>query len=523
MDLTNVQLSNQNSVTLNNSGKKNNYENVKGSSFDKVIKDSINSKDTKPRNYDKFDNKRETSEAKAEINNKSSLEKPKDVQKKDEESPVKEYSLENKERTTEKLEEDTLSDSNELQHEENDINQVGTEFLSLLSADLIQLVNNYKESEEQKNQLNELLQAIGSNEDTLKSTENKLSDLLVLLQKTEDGDLPKDLSQQILALVNKNLEEGIANQQNKNKVSLLGVLENQNTNSQLSDATSEKLTEDIFTSITGENGSAINKVGNSEEKSNFNHELKSILDKLKDYVNWKSDRAAENNQKEALQGITKLQDNKYEENSSKIGVQAQGIHGNDIASKENSILKKFIEGDKSESKISRAANFAHIINDNRLNFSTVENENKIPVYISKGTFNEDIVKAIKFMDLNGVKDLSVKIYPKELGEVFISVTMEQGALKASIKATNKDAVDMLNLGLKDINEKLNLNNSKVQSVDIGLYSQDTTYFSNGNFNEQHQQQFRQANKGSNSEQSTKIEDDIPIKPSRDDSEINLLA
>lgn len=523
MELSNIQMSNQNSVTLNKNGKKNNYDNVKGNNFDKVIKDSVNSKDTKPKKNEKLDNKKEISEAKTEINKKSSLDKPKDVQKKDEESPMREYSLENKERVPEKLDEDTLPDSEELQSEENKINQLATEFLSLLSADLTQLVNDYKESVEQSNQINKLLQAIGSNENTLKPAENKLNDLLVLLQKTEQGDFPKDLSQQILAIVNKNLEEGIINQQNKNKVSLLGVLENQNTNSQLSDVISEKLTEDIFTSMTGENGSAINKAGNLEEKSNYNHEIKSILDKLKAYINSKSERVVDNNPKEALQGISKLQDNKYEEGSIKIGVQTQEIGGNELASKENSILKKFIEGDKSESKINRAANFAHIISDHRFNFSNVENESKIPMYISKGTFNEDLVKAIKFMDLNGVKDLSVKIYPKELGEVFISVTMEQGALKATIKATNKDAVDMLNLGLKDINEKLTLNNSKVQSIDIGLYSQDTTYFSNDNFNEQQQQQFRQSNKGSNSDQSSIIEEEILIKPSKDDSEINLLA
>ncbi|HBL06012.1 MAG TPA: hypothetical protein DDZ33_03525, partial [Clostridium sp.] len=35
-------------------------------------------------------------------------------------------------------------------------------------------------------------------------------------------------------------------------------------------------------------------------------------------------------------------------------------------------------------------------------------------------------------------------------------------------------------GLKDINEKLNGNNIKIQSVDIGLYEEDTTYYAHEN-------------------------------------------
>ncbi|HAR85709.1 MAG TPA: flagellar hook-length control protein FliK, partial [Clostridium sp.] len=103
-----------------------------------------------------------------------------------------------------------------------------------------------------------------------------------------------------------------------------------------------------------------------------------------------------------------------------------------------------------------------------------------PIAITKSDLNNDVIKALSYMDKNGVKDLTVKIYPKELGEISISVSMEQGALKAMIKATSKETVEMLALGLKDINEKLNGNNIKIQSVDIGLYEEDTTYYAHGN-------------------------------------------
>ncbi|MPM80570.1 hypothetical protein SDC9_127618 [bioreactor metagenome] len=146
----------------------------------------------------------------------------------------------------------------------------------------------------------------------------------------------------------------------------------------------------------------------------------------------------------------------------------------------------------------------------------------MPIHISKGTFNEDIVKAVKFMDLNGIKDLSVKIYPKELGEVLISVTMEQGALKAVIKATNKEAAEMLNLGLRDINEKINLNNSKIQSVDIGLYNEDTTYFANGNLSQEQHQQSRQFYKKADENLNLAVEDESYVKEIQADNTVNLL-
>nr|WP_245353126.1 flagellar hook-length control protein FliK [Clostridium punense] len=127
------------------------------------------------------------------------------------------------------------------------------------------------------------------------------------------------------------------------------------------------------------------------------------------------------------------------------------------------------------------------------------------------------------MDLNGIKDLSVKIYPKELGEVFISVTMEHGALKASIKATSKDAVEMLNLGLRDINEKINFDNSKIQSVDIGLYNEDTTYFSNGNLNQNQQHESEQFMRKNSRNQDMLVEEEVIMEPIMHESAVNLLV
>lgn len=147
-------------------------------------------------------------------------------------------------------------------------------------------------------------------------------------------------------------------------------------------------------------------------------------------------------------------------------------------SKETAILNKVINGEEKDSKVTRAADFMSYFENSVQKSGEVSSDK--PIAITKSDLSNDVIKALSYMDKNGVKDLTVKIYPKELGEISISVSMEQGALKAMIKATSKETVEMLALGLKDINEKLNGNNIKIQSVDIGLYEEDTTYYAHGN-------------------------------------------
>jgi len=147
-------------------------------------------------------------------------------------------------------------------------------------------------------------------------------------------------------------------------------------------------------------------------------------------------------------------------------------------SKETAILNKVINGEEKDSKVTRAVDFMSYFENSVQKSGEVSSEK--PIAITKSDLNNDVIKALSYMDKNGVKDLTVKIYPKELGEISISVSREQGALKAMIKATSKETVEMLALGLKDINEKLNGNNIKIQSVDIGLYEEDTTYYAHGN-------------------------------------------
>nr|WP_301282252.1 flagellar hook-length control protein FliK [Clostridium sporogenes] len=84
------------------------------------------------------------------------------------------------------------------------------------------------------------------------------------------------------------------------------------------------------------------------------------------------------------------------------------------------------------------------------------------------------------MELNNVKDLTVKIMPKELGEVFIKLTMEGGIMKANIGATTKEAYNLLNSNMQLIEDKLQNSGIKVQELSLNIYNEDTTFFKQGN-------------------------------------------
>jgi len=185
-------------------------------------------------------------------------------------------------------------------------------------------------------------------------------------------------------------------------------------------------------------------------------------------------------------------------------------------SSEEKLLEKLI-GEKEDGKLTKINQFMNAFNNSKISLEEVKNVDKL--LINKVTFSEDIVKSIRFMELNNIKDLTVKINPKHLGEVIINLTMEQEAMRAQLKASNKDTVALLNANLKDITEKLN-ENIKIQQVEVAIYNDDTTYFSSNE---------RENRQGFNGEQSkskvSAVTEEIELETETsiiDDSSLNLL-
>jgi flagellar hook-length control protein FliK len=151
----------------------------------------------------------------------------------------------------------------------------------------------------------------------------------------------------------------------------------------------------------------------------------------------------------------------------------------EVVTKENQILKSLIK-DKEDTPVNR---FTLLTNNSTIGNQAVI-KTTVPV-INKETVVADVIKTVKYMVTDGVKELAVKINPKELGQVIITLVQEDGAIKASIKATSKDTYNMLAQNLNEMKKSLAEQNIKVQAVDISLNQETNNYnegsFSNGTF------------------------------------------
>lgn len=169
-----------------------------------------------------------------------------------------------------------------------------------------------------------------------------------------------------------------------------------------------------------------------------------------------------------------------------------------------------------DSKIQKVTMFSSILNN-------IKNDNILvpekDMFISKDNMVKDIIKTVKYMEINNVKNMTVKIMPKELGEVVIKITMESGVMKANLVVNNKEAYNIINSNLSDINGKLSNQDIKIQNFTIDIYK-DSTFFSNesGRDSSEHQKN-NNSNNGTNA-----LEDDTNINNEEDLlGRINILA
>ncbi|AJA47890.1 flagellar hook-length control protein [Clostridium pasteurianum DSM 525 = ATCC 6013] len=170
-----------------------------------------------------------------------------------------------------------------------------------------------------------------------------------------------------------------------------------------------------------------------------------------------------------------------------------------LKNKDNKFLNNLIDNKDSGDKYSKVIN---VMNQFALNTAGTFNKNQDiqPQVINRDNFASDFIKSLNYMEDNNVKNMTVKILPKELGEIFIKVTSDGNIMKATITATNKDSYNLLNSNLHEINNLLNNQHIKIHSVDINIYNGDTTYFSgNNNFNND---QFNGSNENSSNNKST---------------------
>jgi flagellar hook-length control protein FliK len=401
------------------------------------------------------------------------------------------------EQDKEKLQSSTLPSENEEVVKDKTLDDKPAESnLSDILNTLLQMMNNESLNPEVKTQLKEFIDFMvssGAKVVTDVDISNKISNFL----KIKEGN--KTTLESMVALLTQSENEPL----DKSIESILPSLKNLLTSKELS---KDSLVEPV--SEKPQQNTIENVLSSKIREMLLSNKAKGEVNPPKAQFTTQKEEVVQNSFSTEVKPPNKL----FEDSNSKSGVVEKDFF------KESNILDKLIEGDKADSKVSRTTNLITALGDNRFSAEINNIAKDSPIFLTKTNLNEDLIKAIKFMNVNNIKDLSVKIYPKELGEVVISVTMEQGSLKAMIKATNKDTVDLLNFGLRDLNDKLTTNNIKIESLDIGLYNEDTTFFSK----EGNRGQEQQSQESSNKKYSFEIEEDKPVESQRDDGTVNIL-
>jgi flagellar hook-length control protein FliK len=195
--------------------------------------------------------------------------------------------------------------------------------------------------------------------------------------------------------------------------------------------------------------------------------------------------------------------------------------GLQIESKEEKILKSIAGSENNEGRKTVPFSF----NLNRLTQSSELKENTLDPKISQNTLSNDVVKVIRNMNVNQIKELTVKITPEHLGEISIKITSDAGALKAIISASSKDTYALLNANASEIKNGLNSSPIKVQEVAISIYNDDTTFFSDS-FNENSGFQGGEHNNGSNYRRTptdTELGEESKTEPVYIDGSLSALA
>ena len=193
---------------------------------------------------------------------------------------------------------------------------------------------------------------------------------------------------------------------------------------------------------------------------------------------------------------------------------------------EEDILAKLMTMDEDTNKVKD-----YIVEDTPIFIEVLNSKNDVasslisevkPVAVSRETVATDVVSNVKYMVKNQVEQLTVKIYPKELGEITIKIISEDGIMKADIKSTSKETYTLLNSNMEEIKKHLSNESLIIKEVNIGLY-EDTTYYSGQGFSNEFNDERNKENYFVEDNDSINIHKEENEEISEEISNVNLLA
>ena len=395
---------------------------------------------------------------------------------------------------------------------------------------------------ESKDSILSFFQSIDNNNNSMEDVLSTLENVL----KNSDDTLVQDDKKGILAVL-ESLENKIVNNKENNNIDK-AFSENESKAS--NDILGEKINSNNFSEVkTTESNSNLNtdniKNINAHESINSSNaetlqsevkeNNKELITQIKNLLNENEQvsnlsEVSNNDNKEIfnnkMQNIISKNVESKEENidvKNYTSSDSNNSSNNFEESKDEKILKSILnDKDLSSTTINRNVTFAGTFN----NVNALDGLKEAAKLVKAEHLAEDIIQSVKYMETNNIKELTVKINPRNLGELSIKVIQEDGVLKAQIKATTKEGYDLLSRNASIINKELSNQNLKIQNVNISL-NNDTTFFKGSSFegNANNFSQNEASNKNAKNNVNGALDEDEVLEDNEAEiiNNINMLA
>lgn len=369
-----------------------------------------------------------------------------------------------------------------------------------------------KDTDKDTKELNEKLEELEKESKTASKDKLKdiLSELLSLLAKLgikQDSTSANGAINSKVGIdgANSTLSNSGLNGINGIMEKIMELLKNDSVKSKL-DSNSLNLMEKLLGNLNG----SIKENATESTKSS----LKGIMSEISDLLGNKQNAGNKVLTLEDMLSKSYSQDNSESDNSS------ASKNNTPTTSKEEKFLNSLVDDNKDDSlnKINLFASRTSTIQNQGVN-------NTRGLTINKATFVDDLIKDVKFMNTNSLKELTVKVNPGNLGEITIKLVQEDGVIKANLKANSKDTTALISQNLSDIKKQLGEQNLKIADVNIELYQDDTTFFSEQSFGGQLSEE-RRRNNNRNSNAANNLassEEDLVENIEANDNNIEFFA
>lgn len=348
---------------------------------------------------------------------------------------------------------------------------------------------------------------------------NKL--LLIINDLSKDKTIPKDsetgvnILNQLASIIN---NEYLAD--NKDEITKTKPQEQNSLTSRVDTLTTLKNLVDKLANTDVPNEEIKTKIQElksllSDDKNIDKLHIKGILSEL---IQAKEQAAVESSNNQGTQDFLSFMRSKAAQYKS----QSEGIAAQN---REGKILENLTKDsvDKTDNKISKLNMLMGSLSSSLRNLETVDTPNVLPT-VNKATVVQDVIKSIKYMELNNMKELTVRMNPKNLGEMAIKIISSGGNLSATITVKDREVYNTINANLNDIKNALNSQNFKVNEVSVNIYNDQSNYFSQ-NFGESG---FNGKQGNSNGQSSTATrnfidEDTVEAEEDISSGNLNILA